>query len=311
MNAWRRTFGVTTRQCLRTAGPATLAAAIVAAVAGELTAPVLADEAATGAQATLWLALPLLVAAAASCLTAARTWPTFALRQDGADAVRRITRGPLGGRGAAALGAVTAQLALSLPATLLLAPMLEVPATARRYVQAAVSSPPVLDRAGAILRCELPEPVLAAKLLLRPRAALPTGPDATRVQVTSGGAPLHEDPLRFEQSLELVELSVDERELQGLTLTQLDGHVPLLFVDGSVTVVSSEELPRWSNAAMLVAIACAASLAALALGGLLGLRAGWPTVASVIAAGLFVQWIGGVGPLHAALLAFARGQWLA
>ena len=58
MNAWRRTFGVTTRQCLRTAGPATLAAAIVAAVAGELTAPVLADEAATGAQATLWLALP-------------------------------------------------------------------------------------------------------------------------------------------------------------------------------------------------------------------------------------------------------------
>ena len=68
------------------------------------------------------------------------------------------------------------------------------------------------------------------------RAALPTGPDATRVQVTSGGAPLHEDPLRFEQSLELVELSVDERELEVLTLTQLDGHVPLLFVEGSVTV---------------------------------------------------------------------------
>ena len=84
MNAWRGAFGVTTRQCLRVAGPATLAATVVAAVAGRLAAPVLADDAANGAQATLWLALPLLVAAAASCLVAARTWPTYALRQGGA-----------------------------------------------------------------------------------------------------------------------------------------------------------------------------------------------------------------------------------
>ena len=31
MNAWRGAFGVTTRQCLRVAGPATLAATVVAA----------------------------------------------------------------------------------------------------------------------------------------------------------------------------------------------------------------------------------------------------------------------------------------
>lgn len=310
MRAWRGAFGVASRECLRIAAPATLAATAVAAVAGSVYAPVLAGDAPLGAAASLWIALPLFVAAAACCLVAARTWPTFARRRQGADAVRRIARGPLGGRGAAAIGACVAQLVLSLLVVAVLPPLLDVPPTARRHLEAQVGSPPVLARRGATLRCELPEPVVASELLLRPRAALPTGREPTSVRVTCGGAALHEAAVTFEESLELVRMPIAARELGAVTLTQLGGDVPLLFVDGSVVVVSAEQLPRFGNGALLALLACAASLATMLVAGVLGLGAGWPTVASVICAVLFAQWVAGAGPTHDAVLAFARGQWL-
>lgn len=310
MNTWRGPFGVSLRACLRGVTLPAALATVAAALCAWLDAPVLADGEGAAAAVTPWLTLPLFVTAAGCSLVAARTWPTFSANRDGADTVRRIARGPLGGRGAVALGSVAAHLVLSLPLTISLAAGLEVPPAARRHVEAAAAGAQILDRRGATLTFALPRPLEADAVWLRPRASLPTGPEPTAVQVTSAGHPLSSAPVEFDESLELIQLTFDRRQVSTMSLTQTGGHVPLLFDAGSVVFVGASELPRWANAAALALLSCSASIVALLIAGLLGLAAGWPTVASTIVTAQFVQWIAGVGPIDDAILAFARGQWL-
>ena len=309
MRAWRGPFGVTMRQCLREASLPAVVATVAAALCHWLDAPILAEDT-NSAAAAPWLTLPLFVAAASCCFVAARTWPTFSRRRAGADTVRRVARGPLGGRGAVALGAAAAQLLICLPIALALSAWVGVPPIAKRHHRAACAASTILDRAGASLRFNLSSPVHADAIRLRPRASLPLGPRPTRVKVTSEGDPLTAEPVEFEESLELIRLEIAARELTELTLTQVDGHIPLLFQPGSVVVVGTEDSPRWANAALLALFGCGTSILALTLGAFLGLGAGWPTVASSIGVAQFVQWISGVGPIDEAILALTRGQWL-
>ena len=69
-------------------------------------------------------------------------------------------------------------------------------------------------------------------------------------------------------------------------------------------------LPPAQAAAAMPLLATARRIGDGLFAGLLGLAAGWPTVASTIVTAQFVQWIAGVGPIDDAILAFARGQWL-
>ena len=310
MISWRGPFGVTLRRCLASAGPLTAVAAVVAAVGGWLDAPTRAAAEGAAAAATPWLTLPLLVAACACCAVAAKTWPTFTLRRDGADAVRRIVRSPLGGRGRVALGAAAAQLLLTAPLLLALPAWLGVDSAA--YVHRVTQPPeaPVLDRAGAQLTFAAAAPLRARAVWLRPRASLPTGTAPTRLGLTSAGRELTAAPIEFVESLELIRVPIEDQVLDTVELTQRSGDVPLLFATGSVVLVGADALPRWQNSLLLALLACTPTLTALAIGALLGRTAGWPTVATGIGATQFVQWIGGVGPLDDALLAFARAQWL-
>ena len=306
----RGPFGLTARLCLRVATIPTTLAAAVALLGEALDTPVVADAGPVAAAATPWLTLPLFVAAITCCLCAAQNWPTFALRRDGADTVRRIERGPLGGRGAVVLGAATAQLALSLPLAVLLAACFDAPAYARRHREASGPAAPILDRTGASLTFSLAPAMRTEGIWLRPRASLPTGPGATALRLTSDGAPLTTAPIAFDESLELIQVAIAPRQLERFTLTQTAGSVPLLFGDGSVVAVGPADLPRWANASLLALLGAAASAGVLALAALLGRGAGWPTVASAIVALQFVLWIGGVGPIDDALLAVLRGRWL-
>lgn len=310
MSAWRGPFGVTLRRCLAAAAPLTAAAAGLALVGGWLDAPAHAADDRAAAAATPWLTLPLLVAAATCSLVAAQTWPTFTLRQDGADAVRRIARGPLGGRAHVALGAAVAQLLLVAPLLLTLPAWLGVDRDA--YVHRAAPPPaaPVLDRSGAQLTFSLEAPLRARAVWLRPRAALPTGPAPTRLRLTRDGAALTRAPLAFVESLELIRAPIEPQEITRLELTQESGDVPLLFGPGSVVVVGADAHPRWQNGLALALLTCLPTLCTLAVAALLGLTAGWPTVAAGVGALQLVQWVGGLGPVADALLAFARGQWL-
>ncbi|MEC7725874.1 MAG: hypothetical protein VYD05_10195, partial [Planctomycetota bacterium] len=302
MKLWRGPFGVSLRACLRGAAAPTALAACAAVLGARLGAPVLtADEDATAA-VTLWLTLPLLVTALACSLIAARTWPTFAAQRDGADTIRRIARGPLGGRGAVVLGAIVAQLALCIPLSIGLTATVGVPSTARRHVELTPDGPAVLDRRGAALTLALPAPLVADAVWLRPRAALPTGPDATAVRVESDSGALSSVPVEFLESLELVHHAVSPPPRAKITLTQISGHLPLHIDPGSVVVVGADALPRWANSAMLALLSSATTLVALLLAGLLGRISGWPTVAATIATTQFVQWVTGLGPVGDAVL---------
>ena len=310
MSWWRGPFGVTLRRCLRSAGPLTAAAAALA-VFGEWVGalPQVAEERAA-ASSTPWLTLPLFVAAVASCVVAAQTWPTFSLRRQGADAVRRVARGPLGGRGHVVLGAAAAQLLLTVPLLLTLPAWFGVDRDA--YIHSAAEPPeaPILDRPGAQVVFAATAPIRARAVWLRPRASLPTGPAPTRLRLTTKDRELASTPIEFVESMELIRVPIDAQVIEAVEITQTSGDVPLLFGPGSVVFVGADALPRWQNSLALSLLLCAPSLLTLAVGALLGLTAGWPTVAAGIGALQFVQWIGGAGPVDEALLAFARGQWL-
>ena len=310
MIGWRGPFGVTFRRCVAVAGPLSVAAAALAAVGGWLTEPAHVGSPSAAGAVTPWLALPLLVASVACCLVAAQTWPTFTLRRDGADAVRRIARGPFGGRARVALGAVAAQLVICAPVLLTLPAALGVDSKAFVHQDARPPESPVLDRAGAHLAFVPAAPLRTRAVWLRPRAALPTGPAPTRLELTASGSALATAPIEFVESLELVRVAIDEQVIEAVELTQLDGDVPLLFSQGSVVLVGADARPRWQNSLLLAAITCAPTLLTLTAAALLGLIAGWATVASAIGALQFVQWIGGVGPVGEAVQAFARGHWL-
>ena len=162
------------RRCVATTALPTLAAT-AAALLLQRTEEGGAHESASGA-ASPHLTLPLLVAALGCGLTALITWPTFAQRRPGADAVRRAVRGPCQGRAAALLGAFACQLLLSLPLTTLLPGWLGAPAMARRHVNAQPTSPtPVLRERGgdATLHFDVPAGTVATAVWLRPIAAMP------------------------------------------------------------------------------------------------------------------------------------------
>jgi len=305
----RGPFGLTLRRCLGVAGPLTLAATVLAVIFERLTRAELDGDAA--AAASTWLVLPLLVAAAACSLAAAHLWPTFSLRRDGADVVRRLERGPTGGRAHVILGALCAQLLLTAPVAPLLAWQFGAPPLAARVATPPPPDAPVLDRDGATLTFSLRKPLRAESVWLRPIAALPEGGMApSEVTLRGDGERLNTTPIAFSSTLELVRTRFAPRELRTITLTRTGGDVPLLFADGSVLVLGPPELPTWWNATLLTALAAAATLLALTLAALLGLGAGWPTVAAVLGTLHFVLWVGGVGPLDDAVLQVLRGRWL-
>lgn len=310
MSAWRGPMGVTARQCLRVVTAPTLVATAVALGAHAWKPPELVAGATATAAATPWLTLPLFVAAVGCGLVAAHVWPTFTLGRDGADSVRRIARGPTGGRGACILGAVAAQLLLSLPLALALTAWFGAPPTARVHRAAQAPETPILERTGASLTFSVDPPMQARAIWLRPRASLPTGPDATQLRLSCDGEPLADTPIAFDESLELIQVAIAPRPLGTFELTQTAGHVPLLFAKGSVIAVSADGQPLWANVGLLALLAAAVTGATLTLAALLGLTSGWPTVASAVVALQFVLWIGGIGPLGDAILAVLRGQWL-
>ena len=306
MKCWRGPVGVSFRHCMRCTAVPTLAATVIALLMHQASRPRWLD-ADTAAAATPWLTLPLFATALACSLAAAWLWPVFALRRPGAELIRRLDRGPVGGRGAVIVGALLAQLVVSLPLLAWLPGAFGAPAYARRHHHPTGPRDPVLDQQGATLRYRLQSPATVTAIWLRPRAALPTGPDATAVALTCDGEPLATTPIAFAGTLELVRVAIPPRRLDHFELTRTDGDVPLLFADDSVVAVGPADVPTAWNGAFVAALACTTTAATLGLAALLGLGAGAATLATAIASAQFVQWVAGVGPIADALLALLRG----
>jgi len=282
----------------------------VALLAHALSAPEIEGGPAAAA-ATPWLTLPLATIAVSCCLTAARIWPLFARRQPGADAIRRLERGPFGGRAAMIVGALLAQCAVSLPLTIALAAWLGAPSAARHHYVGTGPADAFLRSVGDHATFELGGEHEVTTLLLRPRAALPTSDQATEVAITNdNGEPLATTPVAFADSGALLRVAIAPQTLSRVRLTKKAGHVPLWFHAGSVVAVSPATLPTWGNSMLAALLATWSSLVTLILAALIGAGSGWATLATTICCAQFVQWIGGVGPIDDALLHLMRGQWL-
>ncbi len=306
---WRGPAGLSFRQCSRTSvGPAAIAL-IIAIIANATAQPELV-EGSPAAAASPWLTLPLLAIAITSCLTAARTWPTFALRQPGADTVRRLERGPLGGRGAVIFGALGSQLFLSVPTILLMSMWLGAPEYARHHFQAIGPAEPILEGIGGSVTFELPNAPKIQSIWLRPRAALPIAPGATELKITTSDKQIANTPIAISESGALLRVQIAEQRLSRFTLTQTAGGVPLYFAENTVIAVGPANLPTWCNALFAALIAALTSAITLTIAALVGLGAGWATLATTICCAQFVQWIGGSGPIDEALIYLMRGQWL-
>jgi hypothetical protein len=306
---WRGPAGLTFRLCLRTSAAPTAIALLVAVVANASSKPDFVDGS-PASVSTPWLTLPLLVVAIACCLCAAHTWPTFALRQPGADTIRRLERSPLGGRGAVIIGALLAQLVLSMPVALGLSAWFDAPSHARRHYEVVAPEQPVLQGEGSSVTFELPAGPTVDAIWMRPRASLPTGDGATEVTISAGGKRLASTPIAFSESGALMRVAIEPQLLSQFTLTQTAGSVPLYFAPNTVTAVGAADLPTWANSLLLALIATWTSAITLAIAALIGLGTGWATLATAICCVQFVQWIGNTGPIAAALLAVMRGQWL-
>ena len=311
--SWRGPAGVGFRQCLRTSAPATAIATVIAIIAHAASHLDVATEASTAA-ASPWLTLPLMVAAFACSLTAAATWPLFALQQPGADTIRRLQTGLLAGRGKIAVGALLAQLSLTIPITIVLCFWFDAPGQSRRHYQAQFTgksdATPGLNGKGEHLTFALTDSAVVESLWLRPRASLPTGPGATEVSITTGDRQLASTPVLFSESGALLRVAIEPQLLDELTITQTAGNVPLFFLPGSVTAIGPADLPTWLNCLLAALLAASTTAVTLLLAALLGLGASFATLATAICCAQFVQWIGGIGPMDDALLAVLRGQWL-
>ena len=306
---WRGPAGLTFRLCLRTSlAPASLAL-LIALIANFTSEPDLIDGS-PAAAATPWLTLPLLVIAVSCCLCAAHTWPVFALRQPGAETLRRIEHSPLGGRGAVITGALLAQLALTAPLAIGLSALLDAPNNARRHHVVAAAENPVLKGEGTSVTFHIKGSPTIDAIWMRPRASLPTGDGATEVTITANGKRLASTPIAFSESGALMRVAIQQQPLPQFTLTQTAGSVPLYFAPKTVTAVGSATLPTWANSLLLALIATSTSAITLALAALIGLGSGWATLATAICCLQFVQWIGNTGPIADALLSVMRGQWL-
>lgn len=305
---WRGPAGLGFRHCLRTSLAPTVVALITALAAHAFTSPELVEGTAAAA-ATPWLTLPLLVVAVTCCLAAAHLWPLFAQRQPGADSVRRLQRSVFGGRLAVVTGALFAQLLLSLPLAVGLSAWLDAPASASRHYTATGTEKPIY-LVGESVRFSLAGSPEVTSLLLRPRAYLPTGEGATQIAVTCKGKPLTTTPVAFAESGALLRVAIPTQALDQIELTKTAGNVPLSFIAGSVVAVGPSNLPTWGNGILAALVAVSTSAITLLLAALLGLGAGWATLATAICCAQFVQWIGGTGPVDDALLQLMRGQWL-
>ena len=306
---WRGPAGLTFRQCLRTAAAPAGIAVLVALVANAFDEQTVVDGS-PAAASTPWLTLPLLAVAVACCLAAAHTWPTFAMRQPGADTVRRLERSPLGGRGAVIAGALLAQLALSMPLALGLSAWFDAPSQARRHYEVTSPEHPLLEGKGAHITFEVPGSPTVDAIWFRPRASLPTGDGATEVTITSGNERLATTPVSFMESGALMRVAIKPQVLTRFTITQTAGSVPLYFGPQTIEAVGAQDLPTWANSLLLALVATWTSLLTLAVAALIGLGTGWATLATAISCMQFVQWIGDTGPIGDALLAVMRGQWL-
>ena len=306
---WRGPLGLSFRHCLRACTIPGGIAVVVAGIAQAISAPEV-DGAQAAAAATPWLTLPLLTVAVACCLSAAHIWPLFAQRQPGVESIRRIERGPCGGRVAIIVGALAAQLLLSMPLAIGMSWWLDAPRQASRYHLATGPAEAFLNDRGDRLTFALASEHPVASLLLRPRAALPTGVGATEISVTTQGKQLNAAPATFTESGALLRIDVEPQRLRELQLTKTAGHVPLWFPERSVIAVGPAELPTWRNSLLAALVATWSSAITLVIAAVVGLGTGWTTLATAISCLLFVQWIGGVGPIEDALLQVMRGQWL-
>ncbi len=307
--AWRGPAGLTFRVCLRTSGAPTAIALLIALVASALAEPDMLDGS-PAAASTPWLTLPLLAVAVACCLGAAHLWPTFALRQPGADTMRRLERSPLGGRGAVIAGALGAQLALSMPLALALSLWFGAPSHARRHFEVTGPEHAILEGKGTSVTFELQNDATIDAIWMRPRASLPTGEGATEVAITSAGKRLASTPIAFSESGSLVRVAIQAQSLSQFTLTQTAGSVPLYFAPNTVTAIGATDLPTWANSLLLALVATWTSAITLAIAALVGIGTGWATLATAICCAQFLQWIGNMGPIADALLRVMRGQWL-
>ena len=212
---WRGPLGLSFRHCLRACTIPGGIAVVVAGIAQAISAPEV-DGARAAAAATPWLTLPLLTVAVACCLSAAHIWPLFAQRQPGVESIRRIERGPCGGRVAIIVGALAAQLLLSMPLAIGMSWWLDAPRQASRYHVATGPAEAFLNDRGDRLTFALASEHRVASLLLRPRAALPTGVGATEISVTTQGEQLNAAPATFTESGALLRIDVEPQRLREL-----------------------------------------------------------------------------------------------
>ena len=306
----RGPFALTCRRCLRVATLPTVLAALFSLLLATLLRQDLAEAGeAPGAMAT-WLALPVFVAALTCACSALVFWPTFADRRPGAAWVARLEPGALQGNGAVIGAVLCAQGLLCLPLAALLLPALGAPATANAHFELEPPSLPTLDQHQRRLSFRGPG-LACTELQLRPLASAPEGPlQPSRLAVRADGVPLTTLEIAFEQTGQLVRVPFPATNFDQLELELIDGTVPLFFPRGAVVVVAAAAHGRLGNGLLAMMLAIVPTFLALAVGCLCGVAAAAPTVLTVVTSLLFLQMLGGVGPLGPALLVVMRGQWL-
>lgn len=305
----RGAFGLVSRRCLAVALPWTALAVVTAVVLHRTAPPQLTDDEPLAA-ASPWFVLPLFAAALGTSLAAVRGWPLFAARQPGADTLRRLQRGRLAGNGAAIAAALLVQFGLSLCALVALGAALGAP-PAHAHVEPTPAADAVLLPGSPPLRFAAAAPTTCSTLLLRPRAGLPQGPiAATGIEVLADGERLSTALLECVEDRQLLRLEFAPRAIHELQLVATSGTVPLWFPRGAVVLVGTASRPWPWNAALVAVIALVPTFVALVLALACGLAAALPTVTTVVAAVVFVEIVGEIGPLADAVRALLRGQWL-
>lgn len=291
--------------------PLVLAVAAVLLAAGSATT-LRADAADAGpldAAATSWLQLPWTLALFFVGATAIECWPLFATHRPGAALVQRLERGPLAGCGAATLGALAAAavwltgLGLLLPALLGGVP----PAAAFRELSPLAGR--TLDEHRAELLFSGPGDH-GAELWLRPLAMLPMAtPESTVLQVLVDGNPVHREPIRIDNTGQLVRVPVDQ-PMSHVTIRRTDGNLPLLFPPGSVQVRGAATWPGWCNAlfaawSLLLGLGLAMAVVNMTAPG-----AGLGVQLLLFASALVLPAVAGFGPASLSTVAALRGRWL-
>jgi len=314
------------RRCLQVACWPTVAAALGAFAAAFLLAPELGDaelgdtdlgntdlgnHVAVAGAMTPWLHLPLLVLAGCCAAAAVVLWPLFAARAPGADWLVRLQRGPLHGCGAVVAGALLAQLLLLKPLLPALARGLGAPAGARAHLELQPPLQPLLNEQQRHLAFAVPAGTVAIELHLRPLAALPAGAwRRSRITVRADGELLTTAEIAFAETGEFRRVVFAPRAIAHLELELLDGTVPLFFPPGSTTLVGAHEFDTLWNGLFAALLSLLPTFVALGFACLCGTVAALPTVLAVTGVLLFVQTIGGAGPLEPALRHLLRGHWL-